>query len=279
MGKATIINAGFYASIQDRGRYDHRDIGVPISGAMDQNASSKVNQLLDNHPDDAVLETVLSGVTLLFSKPTYIAVTGMTLSINDEQVTSEKPHKIDLGDIITIGESITGNYGYVGIKGGFQSEMVLGSRSMMKGITAQHKLEKSDQIHYTSHEDAPKAINSIEKLENSSHLVLKAFPGPEWNRLNRHTQELLLTTTFQLSTQCNRMAFRSLCSVTNPLKSIHSSPVLPGTVQWTPDGELLILMRDAQTTGGYPRIFQLTENSVNKLSQLDQSSEFSFVII
>lgn len=53
----------------------------------------------------------------------------------------------------------------------------------------------------------------------------------------------------------------------NNLTSMYSSGVLPGTVQLTPSGKLIILMSDCQVTGGYQRIFQLTENAINVLSQ------------
>jgi allophanate hydrolase subunit 2 len=42
---------------------------------------------------------------------------------------------------------------------------------------------------------------------------------------------------------------------------------MPGTIQLTPGGQLIILMRDCQTTGGYPRILQLSEKSINVLAQ------------
>ena len=53
----------------------------------------------------------------------------------------------------------------------------------------------------------------------------------------------------------------------NSLEPILTSPVLPGTIQLTPSGQLIVLMRDCQTTGGYPRVLQLTEKSINILSQ------------
>ena len=46
-----------------------------------------------------------------------------------------------------------------------------------------------------------------------------------------------------------------------------TSAVLPGTVQLTPSGKLIILMRDAQVTGGYPRVLQLMEEGIARLAQ------------
>jgi len=61
-------------------------------------------------------------------------------------------------------------------------------------------------------------------------------------------------------------------------QSILSSPVLPGTVQWTPSGQLIILMRDAQTVGGYPRIFQLKEAIISKLARVEPNGFVKFIM-
>ena len=63
------------------------------------------------------------------------------------------------------------------------------------------------------------------------------------------------------------------------LKSIVSSPVLPGSVQLTPSGKIIILHRDCQTSGGYPRILQLNKKSLNHLSQLKSNEKIKFNII
>jgi len=57
-----------------------------------------------------------------------------------------------------------------------------------------------------------------------------------------------------------------------------TSAVLAGTVQLTPSGRLIILMRDCQVTGGYPRILQLSEESINTLAQKTTGDSFSFVL-
>ena len=68
-------------------------------------------------------------------------------------------------------------------------------------------------------------------------------------------------------------------SINNKIKPIISSIVLQGTVQLTPSGKLIILMRDNQTTGGYPRILQLSNDSINKLSQKHTGDKIHFNLI
>ena len=65
----------------------------------------------------------------------------------------------------------------------------------------------------------------------------------------------------------------------NELDPILTSLVLPGTVQLTPAGNLIILMRDCQTTGGYPRILQLEESSIDTLAQKYMGQKIKFQLI
>ena len=84
------------------------------------------------------------------------------------------------------------------------------------------------------------------------------------------------STFFTISKNSNRMACQLNEKVSNNIPPILSSHVMPGTVQLTPNGTLIILMRDCQTTGGYPRILQLNESSINFISQSRLSSKIKF---
>ncbi|WP_367183352.1 hypothetical protein [uncultured Aquimarina sp.] len=62
----------------------------------------------------------------------------------------------------------------------------------------------------------------------------------------------------------------------NDLESMLTSPVLPGTVQLTPSGKLIILMKYCQTTGGYPRVLQLTKDAINNIAQKRTGGQIRF---
>lgn len=59
--------------------------------------------------------------------------------------------------------------------------------------------------------------------------------------------------------------------------SMLTSATLPGTVQMTPSGRFIILMKDGQTTGGYPRILQLTKEAISILAQKKAGDKIKFV--
>ena len=74
------------------------------------------------------------------------------------------------------------------------------------------------------------------------------------------------------------MGYRLEEPIDNKFGSMLTSAVLPGTVQLTPSGKLIVLMRDCQVTGGYPRILQLTDDAINKLAQKTTNHTFKFKI-
>ena len=72
------------------------------------------------------------------------------------------------------------------------------------------------------------------------------------------------------------MAYVLVEKLLHELPSIWTAPVLPGTIQCTHDGTLAILMRDAQTTGGYPRVLQVSDEGINRLAQKSTKDQFQF---
>ena len=89
---------------------------------------------------------------------------------------------------------------------------------------------------------------------------------------------LLFKNEFTIRTN-SRMAYNLEEKVQIGIKSIISSPVLPGSVQLTPSGKIIILHRDCQATGGYPRILQLNKSSLNHLSQIKSNEKIKFSLI
>ena len=266
-----VIKPGFYSSIQDSGRFGYQDYGVPLTGAMDQYSAQFANALLNNNKNDAVLEITMTGPTLEFQCHTSICISGADMSpmLNDlcpklNTVTAVKPN-----DRLSFGKLNYGFRSYLAVSGGFQTESKLKSRSMYSNITSKFKIEANDSL----------MIKEFRQLETQKHATLKfnseifsskrleVYKGPEFEILTPYQRDQLCNQEFTISNLNNRMAYQFEELFKNDLKSIITSPVLPGTVQLTPSGNLIVLMRDCQTTGGYPRLFQLKETSINVMSQ------------
>ena len=264
-----VIKEGLFTTIQDIGRFGYKNIGVPVSGAMDQTSAKLANLLLGNDESLAVLEMTLVGPTLEFMNDTYISITGadMNPSLNKQKVLQNKPLFVNKGDILYLSHSSNGMRSYLGIKGGFNSEKKLGSKSFYKGITKREKLIKNDKIKFAKVTSSPMKMNkSINDFKINKKSKINVFKGPEFDLLDSNSKDIIFNTDFTIGVN-NRMGYNLVEPIENSISSIISSPVMPGTVQLTPSGRLIILCRDCQTSGGYPRVLQLDKSSMDSLSQ------------
>ncbi|MEO1032842.1 MAG: biotin-dependent carboxyltransferase family protein [Bacteroidota bacterium] len=266
-----VLKAGFYTTLQDSGRFGFRGYGVPVSGAMDSYSSQFANALLGNHEQAAVLEMTMVGGTFQFTAPTLIVISGALMEphLNNEPISQNAITAVAPNDILSFGKTSVGFRTYLAIKGGFVSEKRLNSQSQYSTITASSTIKNNDILKYASFSQEFQESNASVKYEDSIlvNASLEAYKGPEFDGLSEHQKRDLLNGTLKVSKLNNRMAYQLEPLIPNDLIPILTAPVLPGTVQLTPQGHLIVLMRDCQTTGGYPRVLQLTERSINSLSQ------------
>ena len=140
------------------------------------------------------------------------------------------------------------------------------------------RTQKNDQIILNNSIKDSRSTNQekIQKLILSDNI--DCYKGPEYDRLSIKNKDILLKKEFSISNNHNRMGYILEQNLKNNINPILTSHVMPGTVQLTPGGKIIILMRDCQTTGGYPRILQLTNNGINMLSQKITNSVIKFNI-
>ncbi|MDT0607735.1 biotin-dependent carboxyltransferase family protein [Croceitalea rosinachiae] len=264
-----VLKPGFFTSIQDNGRYGYRNKGVPISGAMDSRALNMVNSLLENPVNAAALEITMTGPTLIFEEETYVSLSGGVISatLNNEPIENYKVYKVEKGDIISYGRLESGFRGYLAVKGGFSLKKTLGSSSQYFPLTAKRCISEKDEIPF---EPTLNFVPKISELKIDSYLTekqLQVSRGPEYTILNDKQLEALFSKGFTVAKENNRMAYQVSEFIEGHSIPMLTSATLPGTIQLTPAGKLIILMKDGQTTGGYPRILQLTEEAVCVLAQ------------
>lgn len=277
-----VLKSGIYTAVQDQGRKGYAQYGLPISGAMDMYSANLANLILGNSLNDAVLEIFFGMSKFEFLEETAIVVTGGDFSakINNELVNLNTVIRVQKNDILSFGRRINGSRTYLAVKNGFSTLEVLGSRSQYQGITPQNKLEKGDELPYLSSISSSRRNAGIKR--KTSHFTttkISVFKGPEYDMLSPDQEALIINKTFSISNDNNRMGYRLNELIPNDFQSMLTSAVIPGTVQLTPSGKLIILMRDCQVTGGYPRILQLTEQSINQLAQKISGDSFEFVLL
>lgn len=277
-----VVASGLFSTIQDLGRFGHRHHGVPVSGAMDSGSAKFANALLGNRENAAFIEFTASGPVLEFAEAAWIAITGAAFLplIDGAAVDVNKAVFVEKGSRLSFKKPEKGLRGYIAIAGGFKSEEILGSCCFYKGITPLTKLRSGVSIEYDQKlqknwvgpltQPGPSIVFTTEEIE--------AYKGPEYELLEKSIQNKIQKTYFHISPQSNRMAYMLKHSQEISAGEIITAAVRPGTVQLTPSGAVHILMRDAQTTGGYARILQLTERAIDILAQKRAGDRVRFKI-
>jgi allophanate hydrolase subunit 2 len=95
------------------------------------------------------------------------------------------------------------------------------------------------------------------------------MPGPEFEQFTLAARDQLWSAAWRITPQSNRMGNRLEGPELKRKRNADmlSSAVIPGTIQVPPSGQPIILMGDAQTTGGYPRIGVVIRADLWKLAR------------
>lgn len=273
-----VIQPGLFTTIQDGGRHGYRNIGIPTSGFMDQESAWAANKIVDNDREESLIEITLKGPTLLFNNNCTISITGGDFNplINGMPIKMYESINVKLGDTLKINNTKNGARCYLAISGGIDVKSIFGSKSFLSNITESYYLRKGDEIKIS--DNSNNKILKKNKLKFKLNRSMDVFKGPEFDLLSIKVKNILFENEFTIRSN-SRMAYNLDEKAQIGIKSIISSPVMPGSVQLTPSGKIIILHRDCQTIGGYPRILQLDTNSLNNLSQLKSNDKIKFSLI
>ena len=289
-----IIKAGIADTIQDMGRYGWQHLGINPTGAMDRFAAQLANTLTGNEPGAAVIEMHFPSSVYLFQQPALLAVTGADFSatINGEPISLLQPVVVNKNSVLQFQEPKQGARAYLSVNGGFDIPKWLNSYSTnLKANTGGYygrALNKDDELPIHSFHDLSNIIAGKEKYM----LPWKAdtdwgdpfpneilfLPGNEWNWLTEESKLDFENQDFIITPNSDRMGYRLSAGILIPKVNdeLVSSVVCFGTVQLLPDGRLILLMADHQTTGGYPRIAHVITAHHSKLAQMKPGDTINF---
>ncbi len=284
-----VIKSGMADTFQDAGRFGHQHVGINPNGAMDLIAMNVANALAGNDFHEPVLELCFPASTLLCKKPSLIALSGanFTGEINGTPIPINKTIAVPAGSELNFKKTAQGVFGYLAVHGGFSLTFWLGSFSTnMKANAGGWKgrfLKKGDTI------DFKKTVNNFNEIRvlpwranvsefYSNPEIIRIIRGNELAWLDESSKKKLAEGSFIITPLRDRMGYRlkgeSLTRNNN--RELISTAATFGTVQLLPDGQLIILMADHQTTGGYPRVGQVIGADRSKLVQCAIGSEIKF---
>jgi len=277
----TIIKKGISDSIQDAGRYGYQHIGIQPGGYMDYLSAQLANYLLHNSITNPVIEIHFPSSTFCFESENIICITGANFVpvLNEKSIAMQTPIQVNKGDLLKFLQPIHGRICYIAFQGTLMSDQWLNSFSYFsKRLELGLKLEIINKE--TTPRDPSTLTNLLETIETRvfKPASFQFIPGPAWNDLDATSIQHLLNTPFKTTLQSNRMGFQlkgPLLNLMSP-KSYLSSAVTRGTMQLLPNGELIILMADHQTIGGYPNLGQIILVDLPRLTQLRSDSLIHF---
>jgi len=288
MGRLVVLDGGIFTTIQDKGRFGYRKFGVPTSGVMDENAYQAANFLVGNPEDSPVLECTLKGGKYSFKSNALIAITGSLMKpmVNSEKVKLNEVIQIRKGDILTLNYAERGFRTYLAIKGQWKVPKVMESYSTYTlgnfGGLNGSKIREGCVLEWVESDEYSKRekLNKEQIPYYSSKATLEFVPGPEWDWLSQNQKERFCSTSFTINSDSNRMGIR--LDVDEPFiidkRDMISAGVVPGIIQLPSSGRPIILMKDGQTVGGYPRIGKVLDLHLNRLAQLPLNGTVKFMM-
>lgn len=282
-----VIKPGLYTTVQDLGRRGFQRYGVPVSGAMDEYALFAANLLVGNKPNDACLEITLLGPMLEFLTEAQIAITGAALSptVNGEEVDCWQTLQVSKGDVLSFGRPQSGCRAYLAVRGAIDVSLVLDSRSTYVrggfGGFQGRPLKAGDVIEACEPDAQLESIFLMPQSfvpRYSSELTVEVCLGPQSDYFTDQGMETFLSSTFTVTSESDRMGYRLDSAIVEQKDSLDmiSDAIPVGAIQVPRSGKPIIVMRDGQTTGGYPKIAVVTTPGVSRLGQVKPNDKLRF---
>ncbi len=283
-----ILRPGINTTIQDEGRNHLYHIGITISGAMDQRIFSISNALVNNNPNEGVIEFAYQGPLLkLKNGSVNFAITGnVSFNILRENSIIEEGKcfqsyfldKEDKIDIIYTKDSV---FGYLAIEGGFKIEKVWGSYSVNTkakiGPNNGEKFSVGDKI-YINKSEAKNFIKKKIEYKKSVETTIRTTKGTNFDYFSEEAKNKFFNEEYQVTNLSDRMGMRlegpKLENIVNT--NIKSEGLVKGVVQVPSDGNPIIMFSDHGSIGGYPKIAVVITADHDKAAQLIPGSKIKF---
>ncbi|MBX2815754.1 MAG: biotin-dependent carboxyltransferase family protein [Saprospiraceae bacterium] len=271
--RVDIEKSGLLTTIQDTGRPGHQGIGVPIGGPMDRSAARRANWLVKNPLDTPVLECNLIGPHLRFHDHALVAITGANFNpqLNDLPMELNAGIGVEAGSRIALGTAYDGARCYLSIQGKWEIQKWLGSAAAAlteaDRFTPDSLLKKGNVLEVMV-SDAAESGRTLSWTDEDPAAPIRVLAGPEMDYFSSARVADFLNVSHRISASSNRMGYR--LEQTPPLytsREMVSVGVCPGTIQIPSAGSAIVLMADAQTSGGYPRFGCVIAADLDRLGQ------------
>lgn len=289
-GKVLCEKIAGSAIMIDRGRIAAQAQGLSQSGAMDEKAYLWANHLLQNPINAATLELAVANVRLRFDSDTTVALCGASRSVllNETPMPMWHSFKVKAGDVLSIAWPNNGIYSYLAIAGGFEVERFFDSascvvREKLGGHNHGQALQKCDVLRFAA-QQYPMPLKAVpyrfryDEVDDSP-VLLRVIPCYQFESFSEAARTAFFSQTYSVSNLADRMGYRlDGAPIALPDKGIISEPIALGSVQIANNGLPMVLMRDRQNIGGYPKIGTVVSMDIEKLAQCTARRSVRFLL-
>ncbi|QKF81589.1 biotin-dependent carboxyltransferase family protein [Halarcobacter ebronensis] len=279
-----VIKAGAFTLIEDKGRFSFMNIGVTNSGFLDEFAALKAHKILNNSYDCNLLEITFAGIKLKATANTIVSITGAKceFKINSIEKSTWQSYNIKKDDILEITKILKGQRVYLAVKDGFTITKELGSYSTtlkeQLGAFEGRVLKNGDYLPFSEQKNFLKKRLKKEYIpEYKDELVLRVVLSYQQNSFSFKEKEKFFNSIYTITPDLNRMACKlSGESIKSELNGIISEGIAFGAIQIPKDGQPIILLKERQTIGGYPKIGSVLSIDCFKLAQMRPGQKIRF---
>jgi biotin-dependent carboxylase-like uncharacterized protein len=296
-----VVEPGLLSTVQDAGRPWAAELGVPRSGACDPLALRVLHALLGGPAQAstfAVVEMSLLGGAFLARDACVVGVAGADFGAHaaapDGTTRSVPPGTtaaLAQGTSLRFAEARDGCRAYLGLPGGIDAPLVLGSRSTCLvggfGGLDGRSLRAGDRLGAIDR-DAGRDLagrrwpgSAGGAVVTEGQRLVRVVPGPHRDKVPALVLDRLLESVWRVSVRSDRMGIRLEGEPFDAAGSagLASFPLTWGAIQLLPSGLPVVLLADHQTVGGYP--VPLVAASVDRpvLGQLRPGDEVRLQLI
>lgn len=274
-----VLDPGMFSTFQDKGRLGYQNQGLPVSGVMDKASMMIANRLVNQ--EQAVLEMTYLGAKIEFLKEMSIAITGADMApmINNREIFMYKTIKVKSGDVLSFKGLITGFRTYIAFSDDLVLESLFNSTSTYTKISTGgyegRALIKGDEVAVLE-----KCFDQhFHVLKPNNNQSIRVLLGYECDTFL--DKDVLFNSTYKVTGDLDRMGIRLEGEVISHKDSadIISSPIIPGAIQIPKSGQPMVMLRDAQTIGGYTRIGTVISCDLDLLAQVKPGDLINFECI
>lgn len=279
-----ITRAAPVTTVQDLGRFGMLQHGISASGPMDRGAFQRAGAMLPAAGAEAI---EFSGAGISFSITrgrVHAAFDGGKFALSINNIPRDWPASLEIrdGDRVDVSPGAAGNYGYVRFDHTIDVPPVLGSRATnlvvgLGGLDGR-ALRAGDTLSLIP---AP-PTNFRAEIMNfcSENVPIRFIWGIHAELFTPGTRQAFVEGRYTVSRRLDRMGVRiddpARLFARAPVLSLVSDAIVAGDIQVLGDGTPIVLMRDHQPTGGYPRIGTVISADLDRFAQLRPGSALAF---